>query len=148
MGPRKVTMVGERWSMLSRGGFIDLGQSLKAGVYLLTYRGEVVYVGQSRELLRRIYEHRMNYLRFKTKRKPHPVAQAKAILFDGVMVLPCNPHDLDRLERQYIQLHQPKLNTRLKAKKFEGSTSELLSMLGLETKVTAPAPGPELKRRA
>lgn len=135
--------------MLSRGGFIEIGQALKAGVYLLTYKSEVVYVGQSRDLLRRLYEHRLNYLRWKTKKKGHPYSQAKAILFDGIQILPCNIHDLDRLERQYVALYQPKLNTKLKAKKVEGPFELVVNgqtiVVGAPTPV--PAPGPTIRRR-
>lgn len=146
---RMGTMVGERWSMLSKGGFIEIGQALKAGIYLLTYKGEVVYVGQSRDLLRRLYEHRLNYLRFKSGKKGHPYSQAKAVLFDGIQILPCNPFELDRLERQYIALHQPKHNKKLKGKVANGPFE--ISVNGQKIVVGAPEepppPGPQIRRR-
>lgn len=137
--------------MLSTGGFIDIGESLKAGIYLLTYKREVVYVGKSKELLRRLYEHRLNYLRFKVGKKGHPYSQAQPILFDGIMIHPCNPHDLDRLERQYIALHQPKHNKTLKGKVHSGPIEIVVNgqtiVVGDSKQTKLPAPGPKLTRR-
>lgn len=70
-----------------------------SGVYFLFSDEEVVYVGQSNCVLRRIGEHMSDCLK----------------VFDGVAMLPCL--DLNRLwlEEQYIKLYRPRYNGLSKA---------------------------------
>lgn len=62
------------------------------GIYFLRRLGKVVYVGQSRNVYVRLGDH------ISTKD------------FDEVVILPCEPDDLDNLEGFYIRLLQPEMN--------------------------------------
>lgn len=74
----------------------DISVLLGSGVYLLSHKGEVVYVGQAVNLLRRLYTH-MN---------------TKWIAFDAIAIIPCERHSLSRCEAQMIEKHWPKGNRR------------------------------------
>lgn len=90
--------------MNSLGSF-DVTDILRQGVYLLYRDGMVVYVGQSKCMLVRIYTHR-NLAR---KRLPAwlPI---RGVVFDRVEVIPCHPDRIDDLERGLIALHTPICN--------------------------------------
>lgn len=89
--------------------FIDASAVLGSGIYALTLRGEIVYIGQSRVLCQRIGQHKEP-----SKRGGPPnYLIVKRIKFDGVLVFPCAVENLDKLEREMIQRHQPKCNERL-----------------------------------
>jgi len=92
-------------------GFTDATAMLRPGVYALLREGVVVYIGQSKQPLSRVYSHKSLWGR---KRTPGwlPI---KGILFDEVHVLSCKVEDLDRLERALIDLYKPKYNVKLKA---------------------------------
>lgn len=83
-------------------GSFDVTAILRQGVYLLLREGSVVYVGQSKCMLVRIYAHR-NLAR---KRVPSwlPI---KGVTFDSIEVIPCHPDRIDALERGLIALHRP-----------------------------------------
>jgi hypothetical protein len=87
------------------------------GVYMLVWRGRVVYVGQSISVLGRIAKHRSNYERF-LKGKPIPTSGSpnewRVIKFDKALVHFCQRADLDRLERELIMTHKPELNIMLR----------------------------------
>jgi hypothetical protein len=87
---------------MSPAGSFDVTAILRQGVYLLSREGRVVYIGQSRCMLIRIYAHR-NLAR---KRVPHwlPI---RGVVFDTVEVIPCHPDRVDDLERGLIALHRP-----------------------------------------
>jgi hypothetical protein len=68
------------------------GLPAASAVYLLKSGGRVVYVGQSRNVRKRIMTHEFR------KRA------------DDVQVLPCPKRDLRQRERELIQLHRPPLN--------------------------------------
>ena len=91
-------------------GFIDATALLRPGIYALLYRGVVVYVGQSKVPLSRVYAHRS--LR---SRKAPAWLPIKGMLFDEVHVLPTLVDDLDRVERALIDLYKPKYNVKLKS---------------------------------
>lgn len=97
-------------------GFQRLEGILKSGVYALAYHGEVVYIGKSKELVRRLYEHRLAYLNFRAgkRRKVHPFSQAKAVLFDDILIRPCPMEELDAMEQALIAEFQPKINVKHK----------------------------------
>lgn len=74
---------------LTEIGFEDLTRIMTECVYVLVHNGKVVYVGKSREVMRRIRQHR------------------SAFEFDQVFVKPCvDPYD----ERWIIKTFRPKGN--------------------------------------
>lgn len=96
-------------------GFTGIGKVLQSGIYALVWRREVVYVGQSKTMLVRIYSHRNAWgdkRRGKHRAMPSwcPV---KGILFDDVYVMPVPAEDLDRVEREMIAKYRPRFNTKL-----------------------------------
>lgn len=93
-------------------GFVDVSLALKCGIYALVSQGEVVYVGQSKCMLTRIYSHR------NAKRKSGSLPSwfpVKGIAFDEIHVQPCHPDLIDQLERDMINRYKPKFNTLLKS---------------------------------
>lgn len=93
-------------------GFFDASDMLKAGVYALVYRGEVVYIGKSKSMLGRVYTHRQVWRSRKGGKVPSwlPV---KGILFDEVHIRPCRLEQLDTLEAEMIKLYKPRGNVQL-----------------------------------
>lgn len=80
---------------------------LRGGVYALCYRGQVVYVGQSKAIISRVNSHRTN----RGARTPLWMKTAvRGITFDEVHILPCGPDDRDRVEREMIDRYRPKFN--------------------------------------
>lgn len=100
---------------LAEEDFSDMSALLKAGIYALLRRGEVVYIGKAIVLLRRLYTHANLAERKRrgtlTQSTPYNV---KAIQFSEVWIFPCLPSDLDRNERRLIRKFQPKYNELLK----------------------------------
>lgn len=93
-------------------GFDDFSCMLRSGVYALGHKGKVVYIGKSRLMLRRIYQHRYNWGR--AKKFGHPTWLPKGILFDEIFVRPCTLEQLDQLEYAMINLYKPRYNILLK----------------------------------
>lgn len=86
------------------------GAKMTAGVYLLLKAGEVVYVGQSRNVERRLTQHRGN-----------------KVDFDERQIIEVPATDLKKVEQQYILKHRPALNgreTRYGGKVFFDSSGE------------------------
>lgn len=95
-------------------GFAEVSPILGSGVYALVKRGTVIYIGQSKSLYQRIYAHKHN-ARQAAKGKAIPAwLPAKGFIFDQVFVHPCHVDDLDRVEREMINLYKPKYNESLK----------------------------------
>ena len=90
-------------------GFVNVSQVLRSGIYALVYRGEVVYIGQSRAMIVRVYSHRSNARRATPAWMP-----IKGVVFDEVHVMPCPLDKLDELEYDLINLYKPRGNTNLK----------------------------------
>lgn len=91
-------------------GFVDATALLRPGLYALLYGGVVVYIGQSKVPLNRVYAHRS--LR---SRKAPAWLPIKGMLFDEVHILPCSVDRLDEVERALIDLYKPKYNVKLKS---------------------------------
>jgi len=96
-----------------REGFIDVSLIMQSGVYLLLWRGEVVYVGQSVRLSSRLGTHVAQKGKM---RKSITSKKLPAIRFDGIEIMPCMISDLDRIEREMIDKFQPKYNINHKPK--------------------------------
>lgn len=94
---------------------IDLSCIVGAGVYLLLWKEEVVYVGKSEALWRRLYSHRQNWYR-RMRGDPAATWAPKGILFDGVLAIPCEKAKLDEVERRQIAIYNPKFNKKLRRK--------------------------------
>lgn len=65
---------------------------LISGVYLLYHEGELVYVGQSFNIIQRIWYH------------------TRDIEFDSYSYISANAANIDRIEEHYITKYQPRLN--------------------------------------
>jgi excinuclease UvrABC nuclease subunit len=88
-------------------GFLDMSVLLDSGIYVLLDRGRVVYIGQSKLMLRRMYEHALA----KGKLARWAPGRGKVrFRFDEVFVRPCQIHELDRLEAELIAQYAPKYN--------------------------------------
>lgn len=109
-------------------GFVDLSALLSAGVYALGFGDEVVYIGQSSSMLRRIYQHRNLYDRKRKGEKlslSGPFSAIKAIRFNRVWVQPCCLSDLDRVERDLIRKLTPKHNRQHTGKNGKATFADL-----------------------
>ncbi len=96
-------------------GFTAIGQILRSGIYALVYRREVVYVGQSKTMLIRIYTHRNAWgdKRQGKRRQTPSWSPVKGILFDDVWVRPVAVDQLDAVEREMIAKYRPRYNQKL-----------------------------------
>ena len=90
---------------MSIAGSIDVTAILRQGVYLLSRDGVVVYVGQSKCMLVRIYTHRSL-----ANRKVPRWLPLRGVRFDSVQVIPCHPDRIDALERGLIEIYKPVYN--------------------------------------
>lgn len=92
-------------------GFTDCSSILSGGIYVLKFRKQIVYIGQSKCILSRVYTHRTN----RGQKKPMWVkAMARGILFDQILMLPVKPEDRNSLEAKLIAYYKPKYNIQLK----------------------------------
>ncbi len=99
-------------------GFMNITKLMHCGVYALVKKGQVVYVGKSRQPLMRIFRHVSN------RGKPLGTSlnsesnakcikeNGKGILFDTVWFLPCMLGQLYTLEVHFIKTFMPKHNVR------------------------------------
>ena len=93
-------------------GFFDVSHVLKAGVYLLLWKGEIVYVGQSVKPCARIATHVVQ--RGKSRKQSWGSKALPAMKFDSVQIRPCMLGELDALEKELIERFQPKYNIKQK----------------------------------
>lgn len=92
-------------------GYVDVSFMLHCAVYALLQNGKVVYVGQSKNPLTRVYSHAS----YRGKLEPWKAGYTTrkvGFKFDTIWVMPCMLRDLDRLEAEQITKWQPKHNTR------------------------------------
>lgn len=134
--------------MAALEGFTEVSAVMRSGVYVLAFRGEVVYVGQSKSMYSRIYTHR-NLWNQSRRGKQHPSwlpNSVKGILFDEVWIKPCHVDQLDTLEREMITLHRPKHNHVHKPRE-RISTPVALMVNGIALTLNAHAKPPTIERR-
>jgi len=81
-----------------------------SGCYALTKGGRVVYVGQSKNVLARLSNHKNNLRRLLAGKKSYNGARKVVIHFDSVRLYPCPESELTLLERELIMLFNPELN--------------------------------------
>ncbi len=89
-----------------------------SGVYMLVWRGRVVYVGQSVNVLSRISAHRANYERALKGKPPRThTNESRVIRFEKAFVKFCEVRELDRLELELIAKHKPEFNVQLRERR-------------------------------
>ena len=98
-------------------GFLNISKLMHCGVYALVKKGEVVYVGKSKQPLMRIYTHVKNRGRkmganIYSKDDCGPSVNGKGISFDSAWFLPCMLGQLWTLEVHFIKMFMPKHNVR------------------------------------
>lgn len=128
-------------------GFSDISEVLRSGVYVLGWKGTVVYVGQSKSMYARIYAHR-NLWNNARRGKAEPTwlpSSVKGMLFDEVYIRPCPLEGLNELERRLIELYKPKYNIVHKTKTRTASPLTL-RIGGIPITMNAHVP-PRMERR-
>jgi len=97
---------------------LDAGWLLRPCVYMLLQAGKVVYVGQSKRPLSRLYSHvSASSRRGKGRTLPKWLAK-HAMVFDDVKVVPCDVEVLTDLETELIHKHRPRYNIRMPTPKI------------------------------
>src|SRR5262245_63824738 len=89
---------------------LDAGWLLRPCVYLLLWKESVVYVGQSRKPLSRLYTHASAA----RGAKGPAWLRNRAVKFDGLRIVPCVAEDLSAVEQRLIDEYRPRHNTRHK----------------------------------
>lgn len=126
-------------------GFIEVSSILRCGVYALMREGVVVYVGQSKRMLTRIEAHRSQWAR---SHKAPDWLPIKGILFDRIYILPCRVEDMNRIEREMIDLYRPRYNVKLKAPTYVSISTPLnLQINGMTIPFNHARPNPRFERR-
>lgn len=83
-----------------------------SGIYSLIWKGKVVYIGKSTNVLGRIAAHRNRLRRWRASKKVNPT-EGPVVQFDRVFVRFCAEADLDRLEYAMINKYRPPANIAL-----------------------------------
>ena len=118
-------------------GFVDVSAILQSGIYALVRKGEVVYVGQSKVMVARVYNHRLAW----GKRKL--TGKARGIVFDSVWMMPVHVDRLDEVEYDMIQRYRPTLNKIWNG----GPPPEIAALIGHLIPMMPTAPEPRIRRR-
>lgn len=95
---------------MSLSGILSFKALLHCGVYALVKKDEVVYVGKTKKLWIRLYNHCNERGKVLPKR-----SGAKGVPFDDIWVWPCMLGQLDSLEVHLIQKYLPRHNAKGKA---------------------------------
>ena len=85
-------------------GFESIGVGLSAGIYMLVYKGRVMYIGQSKIMLTRVHQHRHTK---KSQMTPFGPKLLSKIPFDDVWVKRCHLSQADELEKDLIEKYKP-----------------------------------------
>src|SRR5215469_4739254 len=113
MGIEYTKLVG----MMDDFARIALGGPMgSVGVYLLLRQGEVVYVGQSVNVLARVNAHWNNLQRVRKGKRPYrsgATYEAVPVEFDEIRIKRCFPSELDKEELALIQRYLPEKNVRM-----------------------------------
>lgn len=118
---------------------------------MLARRGVVVYVGQSKCILKRVYSHETTKTKQRSKTPllfgNKPMA---GIVFDEVYICLCSVAELDDLEREMIVQYAPKFNIRLKDRPtVPRDLSNIVSQIMTHRRIASPSaePRPQIDRR-
>lgn len=121
-------------------GFTDVSAVLRSGVYILLHHRAIVYIGKSKSMYSRIYNHRNLWVqsrRGKNSEYPSWLPQSvKGMLFDGVLIRPCPIEALDALEKELIQRYRPKYNIVYKTRE-RVATEVALNIRGVVLTISA-----------
>lgn len=123
-------------------GFIDAGYLLHCGVYMLLRRREVVYVGQSKSLHRRLGEHINRRGKKPARTSYYGTSEYAGMMFDDILVRPCMLGDLTEIEIAMIRKYQPKYNVKGKKLKPDISIEELIQLMPMPAIAEALQPKP------
>lgn len=140
-------MIGE----LLACGFVNFGGARCCAVYALLARGEVIYVGQSKNVYCRIAQHvvRRDGPKYSAPRVTGAVKSVKYD-FDQVFVRFCAKEELDKLELELIDKFNPKYNV-IGRRQVEGiprvNIRELTEKLGFQWNQQLPSSSPSTRRR-
>lgn len=124
-------------------GWVDISFMLHCAVYALLQNGRVVYVGQSKLPIKRIYSHANVRGKMEPWRDEY-TRRKVGFKFDGIWLMPCMLRDLDRLEAEQIEKWQPKHNTRGRKPNTPLDLSSLIAAVSV--KVGPPVEAP-IRRR-
>jgi hypothetical protein len=135
------------------GDYIEMVMADLTAVYLLFWKGQVVYVGQSINVFERIVTHRnkMNRRMAGKRMDGYATRGRKIIWFDKWRIIPCARSELSKRERELILLYNPIGNDKIKnvtrRNKGEVSIGDLIKSAGLEgaTWVTGLSSGSALE---
>jgi hypothetical protein len=133
---------------MEEDGFEDFGALLRCGVYALLLRGRVVYVGQSKLPLVRVYQHAVARGKKRKEWRGKPV-YSTGFQFDGIWFRSCMLREVDEIEQAMIKKYQPKHNTQYKLAKPPIPIEELMRLLPARDNVqmAAATPRPSVYRR-
>lgn len=132
---------GEKGTMIPLG-FVDVSALSRGVVYLLCWKGEVVYVGQSVKGYARIATH---YSAKARKIQKLGKKVIKGVVFDQVLVQAVALSDLDRIETELIEKFLPIYNV-LKKPQVLIPLSEIMSSIPVEM-MPPPVAMPRIHRR-
>lgn len=92
-------------------GAVDCSCLIRPAIYFLLHEGAVVYIGQSRMPIQRIYAHRSSWGKKKADEWRRMGRKAvKAVIFDEVHLLRTTIENLDEVEQEMIQRYRPRYN--------------------------------------
>ena len=120
------------------GDYIEMTLTDLTAVYLLFWKGQVVYVGQSVNVYERIVTHRnkMNRRMAGKRMDGYATRGRKIIWFDKWRIIPCARGELSKRERELILLYNPIGNDKIKnvnrKNKGEVSIGDLIKSAGLQ----------------
>ena len=109
--------------------FFEVSAADMSGCYLLLWRGEVVYVGKSSNVLMRLTTHRNNLARHLMGK--HGYENSRVIRFDTMRFCFCARGEIDKVEVQLIAQYRPRFNVKLKGRR-EIDLGALIAKAGLE----------------
>lgn len=115
-------------------GFCDVSVLSRGVVYLLLWKGEVVYVGQSQKGYSRIASHYHAKARKLVKLGKKTI---KGPVFDQVLVKQVSLSDLDRVETELIEKYLPLYNVLKKP-----AVMPIFELIGPAPVPTTPMPPP------
>lgn len=95
---------------LGEDDFEDVSTMLMPAIYALLHKGIIVYIGQSKKPLTRIYTHRNLWGRRNQTKGWRVSPSTKGMLFDQIWVRPCRVEELNQLEGDMILKYKPRYN--------------------------------------
>ena len=118
-GSVKITYEDRVYAMLKRGGWAE--QFEHPGIYQISIDGQIVYIGKSKNMLRRLAQHWVG-IKTESERKYRILAEAKrhkhkvsfGVLYYAVELTPALiEEELGEKEGEFIRAKMPVLNTQI-----------------------------------